>query len=41
MGNRKMGHRHIQVNLTSPRVSKATLVEIWKQPTRIGVNKII
>jgi len=37
MGNHRMGHRHIRVNLTSPRVSEATIVEIWRQFVKIKV----
>jgi hypothetical protein len=37
MGNHKMGHHQIQVNLTLPRVSKATITEIEKQLARIEV----
>jgi hypothetical protein len=33
MGNPKMGHCHTEVNLTSPRVLEATIVEIRKQPS--------
>jgi len=33
MGNHKMGHYHIQVNLASLRMLKATIVEIRKQPS--------
>jgi len=34
-----MGHHHTQINLTSQKVSKATVVEIWKQPTKTEVTK--
>jgi hypothetical protein len=39
MGNHIMGHCHIQVNSASPRMSKATIAEIWKQSARIKVTQ--
>jgi hypothetical protein len=40
MGNHRMGHHHIPINLTSQKVSKATDVEIWKQHAKTEVTKI-
>jgi hypothetical protein len=31
MGNHKIEHHHPQVNTTSPIMSKATIVETWRQ----------
>jgi hypothetical protein len=39
MGNHKMGHHQIQVNSTSPRMLKTSIVEIRKQPTGIEVTQ--
>jgi len=38
MGNHRMGHHQIQVNLASPRVLEATVAEIWRQLTKIKVT---
>jgi hypothetical protein len=37
MGNHKMGHHPTQVNTSSLRMSKATIVETQKQPTKVKV----
>jgi hypothetical protein len=39
MGNHIMGHCQTRVNSTSPRMSKVTVVKIWKQPARIKVTQ--
>ncbi len=39
MGNHIMGHPQTRVNSTSIRVSKAIVVEIWRQPVRIEVTQ--
>jgi hypothetical protein len=39
MGNHRMGHHPTQVNITSPRMSKTTIIETRKQPTRIKVTQ--
>jgi hypothetical protein len=30
IGNHRMGHHHIRINSTSPRMLEAIVVEIWK-----------
>jgi hypothetical protein len=32
MGNHKMGHRQIQVTLSSPKVSEVVVTKIWRYP---------
>jgi hypothetical protein len=39
MDNHKMGHRQTRVNSTSPRTSKAIIVEIRRQPIGIEVTQ--
>jgi hypothetical protein len=39
MGNHKMGRHHTRINSASPKVSKATIAQIQKQPVGTKVTK--